>query len=138
MDDNTGKGGDGSQQGPEEAFHIPNVLPGLASGAVVLFPGLMVPLASSDEAIVQAVIEAAASPSKMLALFAQKTDANGQPTSELYGVGTAANVLRMAPEGARAVQAGIQGVAPGHRRVKEQDKPSHRVRGGDARDGPSA
>ena len=129
MDDNSGQqGGEPPQPEREDAFKIPEVLPALASGAVVLFPGLMVPLASSDEAIVQAVIEAAASPGKMLALFAQKMGPDGQPTNELYAVGTAANVLRMARAPTGAVQAIIQGVARVRLLAKEQEKPSLRVR----------
>ena len=83
---------------------MPDVLPALASGGVVLFPGLMVPLSSSDEAIVQAVTEAAASPSKMVALFAQKPGPDGQPSGPVYQVGTVANILRMAraPDGSGA------------------------------------
>jgi ATP-dependent Lon protease len=129
MDDNIGQqSGESTPQAPEDAFKIPDTLPALASGAVVLFPGLMVPLASGDEAIVQAVIEAAASPGKMLALFAQKLGPDGQPTSELYSVGTAANVLRMARAPTGAVQAIIQGVARVRLLAKEQEKPSLRVR----------
>ena len=94
----------------------------------MLFPGLMVPLASADEAIVQAVTEAAASPSKMLALFAQKTGPDGQPTEELYGVGTAANVLRMARAPTGAIQAIIQGLARVRLLAMEQEKPSLRAR----------
>ncbi len=128
MDDKTAERPGEQTEKPEEAFKVPDVLPALASRAVVLFPGLMVPLASADEAIVQAVVEAAASPSKMLALFAQKTGTDGQPTDELYPVGTAANVLRMARAPTGAVQAIIQGVARVRLLAKEQEKPSLRVR----------
>ena len=128
MDDNIGQQGGEEPQRPEDTFKIPDVLPALASGGIVLFPGLMVPLASAEEAVVQAVTEAAASSSKMLALFAQKAGPDGQPTDELYPVGTAANVLRMARAPTGAVQAIIQGVARVHLLVKEQEKPSLRVR----------
>jgi ATP-dependent Lon protease len=129
MDDNSGQQQDGGEpQQPEELFKIPEVLPGLASGAIVLFPGLMVPLASSDEPVVQAVTEATASPSKMLALFAQKLGPDGQPTGELYSIGTAANVLRMARAPTGAVQAIIQGVARVRLLTKEQETPSLRLR----------
>jgi ATP-dependent Lon protease len=128
MDDKTAERPGEQAEKPEGAFKVPEVLPALASGAVVLFPGLMMPLASADEAIVQAVIEAAASPGKMLALFAQKAGPDGQPTNELYTVGTAANVLRMARAPTGAVQAIIQGVARVHLLAKEQEKPSLRAR----------
>jgi len=128
MDDNTGQQDGQEPQKPEDGPRIPEVLPALASGGVVLFPGLLVPLASADEATVQAVTEAAASPSKMLALFAQKPSPDGQPTDELYPVGTAANVLRMARAPTGAVQAIIQGIARVRLLAKEQDKPSLRLR----------
>ena len=116
------------QERPEDGFKVPDVLPALASGGIVLFPGLMVPLASADEGIVQAVTEAAASPSKMMALFAQKAGPDGQPSSELHSVGTAANVLRMVRGPTGAVQAIVQGVARVRLVAMEQEKPSLRAR----------
>ncbi|HUS82433.1 MAG TPA: endopeptidase La [Dehalococcoidia bacterium] len=116
------------QERPEDGFKVPDVLPALASGGIVLFPGLMVPLASADEGIVQAVTAAAASPSKMMALFAQKAGPDGQPSSELHSVGTAANVLRMVRGPTGAVQAIVQGVARVRLVAMEQEKPSLRAR----------
>jgi len=127
MDDNAQRS-DNEQAKAEEAFKMPDVLPALASGGVVLFPGLMVPLSSSDEAIVQAVTEAAASPSKMVALFAQKAGPEGQPTGPVYQVGTVANILRMARAPTGAVQAIIQGLMRVRLVAMEQEKPSLRVR----------
>ena len=112
---------------PEESFKVPQALPALASGAIVLFPGLMVPLVSAEEPIVQAVIEAAASASKMLGIFAQKPGPDGQPTGDLYSVGTAANILRMARAPTGTVQAIIQGVTRVRLLGTEQAKPSLRV-----------
>ena len=119
---------DALQERLEEALKVPEVLPALASGGIVLFPGLMVPLASADEVVVQAVVEAAASPSKTLALFAQKPGPDGQPTDELYPVGTAANILRMARAPTGAVQAIIQGLTRVRLKSMEQEKPSLRAR----------
>ena len=116
------------QERPEDGFKVPDVLPALASGGIVLFPGLMVPLASADEGIVQAVTAAAASPSKMMALFAQKAGPDGQPSSELHSVGTAANVLRMVRGPTGAVQAIVQGVARVRLVAMEQEKPSLHAR----------
>ncbi len=128
MDDNAQQSGNETQERPEEAIKMPDVLPALASGGVVLFPGLMVPLSSSDEPVVQAVTEAAASPSKMVALFAQKTGTEGQPNGPLYDVGTVANILRMARAPTGAIQAIIQGLTRVRLVSTEQEKPSLRVR----------
>ncbi len=128
MDDKVSEGDSGQQEKPEDGFKMPDVLPAFASGGIVLFPGLMVPLSSSDEAIVQAVTEAAASPSKMLALFAQKSGPDGTPTGSLYQIGTVANILRMARAPTGAVQAIIQGLMRVRLVATEQEKPSLRVK----------
>jgi ATP-dependent Lon protease len=107
---------------------LPEVMPAIASDGMVLFPGLMLPLATPDAAIVQAISEAAASPVKMVALFAQKPlDAN-QYSMELYSVGTVANVIRMIRDPSGGVQAIIQGVIRVKLQSVEQESPSLRVR----------
>jgi ATP-dependent Lon protease len=106
----------------------PDVLPAIASGGLVLFPGLMVPLASADAAVVQAVVEAAASPSKMVALFAQKPGADGNHNGEPYAMGTAATIIRMVRDQSGAVQAIIQGAVRVRLLATEQAEPSLRVR----------
>ena len=112
----------------DEHIRVPEVLPALASGAVVLFPGLMAPLASQEQAVVGAIDEAAGSPNKMLAIFAQKPGEDGQPTGETYAVGTAAVIARMvkAPNG--AVQAIIQGLSRITLQELQQQEPWLRVR----------
>jgi ATP-dependent Lon protease len=113
---------------PEEHVRVPEVLPALASGGVVLFPGLMVPLASQEQSVVGAIDEAAASPNKLLAIFAQKPGEDGQPTGETYSVGTAAVIARMAKAPNGAVQAIIQGVARITLLELQQEKPWLRAR----------
>ena len=90
-----GEGAPGAPPPPQPPVKAPGLLPAIASGGIVLFPGLMLPLASADAAVVQAVVEAAASPSKMLALFAQKPGAEGHHNGEPYAMGTAASIVRM-------------------------------------------
>jgi ATP-dependent Lon protease len=113
-----------SQQPPK----LPEVLPAIASDGMVVFPGLMVPLATPDPAVVQAITEAAASPVKMVVLFAQRPADGGQYSADLYPVGTVANIIRMIRDPSGGVQAIIQGVL----RVKlismEQETPSLRAR----------
>ncbi len=113
---------------PEEQVQVPEVLPALASGGAVLFPGLMVPLASQDQAVVGAIDEAAGSPHKMLAIFAQKPGDDGQPTGETYSVGTAAVIARMAKAPNGTVQAIIQGVSRVTLQELQQQEPYLRVR----------
>ncbi len=113
---------------PEERIRVPEVLPALASGGVVLFPGLMVPLASQEQSVVGAIDEAAGSPNKMLAIFAQKPGEDGEPTGETYSVGTAAVIARMAKAPNGAVQAIIQGVARVTLLELQQQKPWLRAR----------
>jgi ATP-dependent Lon protease len=113
---------------PEEHIRVPEVLPALASGGVVLFPGLMVPLASQEQSVVGAIDEAAGSPNKLLAIFAQKPGEDGQPTGETYSVGTAAVIARMAKAPNGAVQAIIQGVARVTLLELQQQKPWLRAR----------
>jgi len=113
---------------PEEHIRVPEVLPALASGGVVLFPGLMMPLASHEESVVGAIDEAAASPNKMLAIFAQKPGEDDQPDGETYAVGTAAVIARMAKAPNGAVQAIIQGVTRVTLIELQQQKPWLRAR----------
>jgi ATP-dependent Lon protease len=113
---------------PEERIRVPEVLPALASGGVVLFPGLMVPLASQEQSVVGAVDEAAGSPNKMLAIFAQKPGEDGEPTGETYSVGTAAVIARMAKAANGTVQAIIQGVTRVTLLELEQQEPWLRAR----------
>ena len=113
---------------PEEHIQVPEVLPALASGGVVLFPGLMVPLASQEQAVVGAIDEAAGSPTKMLAVFAQKPGEDGQAAGETYSVGTAAIIIRMAKAPNGAVQAIIQGASRISLQELQQQEPWLRVR----------
>ncbi len=113
---------------PEEHIRVPEVLPALATGGLVLFPGLMAPLASQEQSVVGAIDEAAGTPTKMLAVFAQKPDEDGQPTEETYSVGTAAIIARMAKTPNGSVQAIIQGVARVTLLDLEQQKPWLRAR----------
>lgn len=112
----------------EEQIQVPEVLPALSSGSAVLFPGLVVPLASQDQSLVGPIDAAADSPNKMLAVFAQKPGEDGQPTGESYSVGTAAVIARMAKAPNGGVQALIRGVARVTLKELEQEEPWRKVR----------
>ncbi len=107
---------------------IPEVLPLLPSGGAVLFPSIMVPVVTQEQRDVQAIDEAAASPSKMIGIFTQKQREDGSYGGELEELGTLAVVSRMAktPEG--TTQAIVQGVARIRLVSLEQETPSLRGR----------
>ncbi len=135
MDDSESKTNEGAASSvapeleeAEEQIQVPEVLPALASGGAVLFPGLMVPLASQEESVVGPVDEAADSANKMLAVFAQKPGEDGQPTDDIYSVGTAAVIARMAKAPGGGIHAIIQGVARVSLRDVQQKEPWLRVR----------
>lgn len=98
-------------------------VPALASGPNVIYPSLVVPLASAEPPIVGAIDEATASPQKVLAIFAQERDEQGNYTGDLRRIGCAATILRMGklPDG--TVQAILQGVSRVRLLVIEQRQP---------------
>ena len=93
------------------APRVPEVLPVLPSGGTVVYPFQLVPILAAQERDIRAVDEAAASPAKMVGIFAQKPSEDGHYHGDLYEVGTAATVSRMvkAPDG--SINAILQGVA---------------------------
>ncbi len=110
------------------AVRLPEVLPLLPSGGSVIYPFQLVPVLAAQERDIRAVDEAAASPAKMVGIFAQKTAEDGHHHGELYDVGTAANVSRMvkAPDG--SINAILQGVARIRLLSIEQAEPWMRAR----------
>lgn len=91
------------------AVKVPEVIPIIASGPNVLFPSQMVPVVATEPPEVQA-IDDAINVGKVVGIFAQRPQ-DGQYRGEIYQIGTAAIIARMAktPEG--AVHAILQGMA---------------------------
>jgi len=114
------------QAGP--AVRVPEVLPVLPSGGTVVYPFQLVPVLAAQERDIRAVDEAAASPAKMVGIFAQKAVEDGHYHGELFEVGTAAIVSRMvkAPDG--SINAILQGVTRIRLLSIEQDEPWMRAR----------
>jgi ATP-dependent Lon protease len=110
------------------APRVPEVLPVLPSGGTVVYPFQLVPILAIQERDIRAVDEAAASPAKMLGIFAQKPSEDGHYHGELHEVGTAATVSRMvkAPDG--SINAILQGVARIRLLSIEQAEPWMRAR----------
>jgi len=88
---------------------VPEVIPIIASGPNVLFPSQMVPVAATEPPEIQAIDDATTS-GKVVGIFAQRPQ-DGQYRGELYEVGTAAVISRMAKTPDGAVHAILQGVA---------------------------
>jgi ATP-dependent Lon protease len=80
---------------PDEAIKIPDVLPVLPLKDTVIFPYIILPLSVGRDKSVLAVDRALAE-SRVIMLVAQKDAANDNPGEEdLYGLGTAAVIMRM-------------------------------------------
>jgi ATP-dependent Lon protease len=96
---------------PEEAIKIPDVLPVLPLKDTVIFPYIILPLSVGRDKSVLAVDRALAE-SRVIMLVAQKDGANDNPgEADLYGVGTAAVIMRMLklPDG--RIRILVQGLA---------------------------
>ncbi|MDY6906768.1 MAG: endopeptidase La [Chloroflexota bacterium] len=102
---------------PPEGAAIPEELPIMPSGDAVVYPSMMVPIATENERMVKLIDDAMAS-DKMVAILAQRAADEKEPTPEnLYTVGTAAVISKMfkMPDGSmRALLQGLERV-----RIKE-------------------
>ena len=89
---------------------FPEDLPILPSGGEVVYPSMVIPLATGDEKTVK-LIDEVASGDKVLALFAERAGIAEPPPANLYNVGTAANIAKMfkMPDG--SIRAFLQGIA---------------------------
>src|SRR5918912_1438481 len=86
---------DANETAKEEAIKIPDVLPVLPLKDLVIFPFIIVPLSVSREKSINAVDQALAE-NRVIMLTAQKDFQNEDPGEEdLFGVGTAAIIMRM-------------------------------------------
>lgn len=109
-------------------IRVPDMLPALASGGTVVYPSQLIPVFANQEKDIRAIDEAAASTVKMMAIFAQKAAEEGRYESDLYSVGTAAAIMRMAKAPDGTTHAILQGV----RRIRllslEQEEPWMKAR----------
>ncbi|MCD6391484.1 MAG: endopeptidase La [Dehalococcoidia bacterium] len=92
----------------EEKFRIPEELPILPQNEIVVYPSLIVPLATAEEKILK-LIDDAASGDKLVGFFAQRPDS--QEATDLYSVGTAAIIARMLKLPNNSVQVFFQGLS---------------------------
>ena len=89
---------------------IPEVLPLIPGGSTVMYPQQLLPLLATDEHDIKAVGEAAGSDAKMVGVFTQHVLTDEQYEGDMYQLGTAATIVRMATAPDGAVHAILQGV----------------------------
>ncbi len=89
---------------------IPELLPLIPGGATVMYPQQLLPLLAADELDIKAVGEAAASEAKMVGVFPQHVLDGDRYEGDLYQLGTAATIVRMATAPDGTVHAILQGV----------------------------
>src|SRR5690348_9063329 len=109
-------------------LRIPEVLPVLRTGASVLYPAIVVPLVTSDEADVRAVDDAVTTAERLVVVVAQQQGSDGAYNGEIQPIGTAAQIVRMAKAPNGTLQALIQGVARVRIVAIEQQEPWLRAR----------
>jgi ATP-dependent Lon protease len=92
----------------ETKVPIPEELPILPAGENILFPFIIVPLATQEQKVVQ-LIDAAIAENKIIGIFAQRAEQS--PPDNLYSIGLAALIARMfkLPDG--SIRAFLQGLA---------------------------
>lgn len=89
---------------------IPADLPIIPVGENMVFPSIVVPLATEKKEVVQ-LIDAALANNKVVGVFGQRTDAEQPTSANLYTIGSAALIARMfkIPDG--SVRVFLQGLA---------------------------
>ena len=89
---------------------IPELMPLIPGGGTVMYPQQLLPLLATDQLDIKAVGEAAASEAKMVGVFPQHVLDEDRYEGDLYQLGTAATIVRMATAPDGTVHAILQGV----------------------------
>ncbi|OIP27147.1 MAG: endopeptidase La [Dehalococcoidia bacterium CG2_30_46_9] len=91
-----------------EKFHIPEELPILSQQEAVIYPSLIVPLATAEGKIIKLIDDAAAG-DKLIGIFAPRPEV--KKATELYSVGIATLIVRMfkMPDG--SIRVFLQGIS---------------------------
>jgi len=100
---------DETDQKPPGKLQIPGELPILPSADTVVYPSMIVPLATDDQKMVTLIDDAVAG-DKIVAIFARRSGEGEPSPKNLFGVGTAALIARMfkMPDG--SIRAFLQGL----------------------------
>jgi ATP-dependent Lon protease len=107
---------------------LPETAPVLLSGGTVMYPQQLMPVLATEARDTRAIDEAAASESKIIAVFPQQVNDDGQPEGPPREVGAAAAIVRMAKSPEGATHAILQGVARIRLVELVQEKPFLRAR----------
>ena len=92
-------------------YPVPEILPILPSGDAVVYPSLIIPLATRDEQVVKLIDHVVSTQDKLVGVFAENPEVSGPPPANLFEVGTAALIVKMfkLPDG--SVRAVLQGLS---------------------------
>ena len=101
----------GREPSPGPQIRIPEVIPVIGSGSTVMYPQQLMPVLATEERDIRAIDEAATSEAKLVGIFAQEAVAEGRYEGDLYEIGTAATIVRMAKAPDGSLHAILQGVA---------------------------
>ena len=108
---------------------VPDVIPVIGSGSTIMYPQQLMPVLATEEGDIRAIDEAATSEAKVVGIFAQHPgELEGRYDGDLYELGTAATIVRMAKAPDGSVHAILQGVARIRLLSLEQKTPSMRGR----------
>src|SRR6266508_3980582 len=125
-----------SKATPSARPRIPELLPLIPGGGTVMYPQQLLPLLATEEQDIKAVSEADSSDAKMVGVFPQHLLEDERYEGDLYQLGTAASIVRMATTPDGNVHAILQGVG----RIKRLSETIERSNGletlmGNVRDG---
>ncbi len=95
---------------PSARPRIPELLPLIPGGGTVMYPQQLLPLLATEEQDIKAVSEADSSDAKMVGVFPQHLLEDERYEGDLYQLGTAASIVRMATTPDGNVHAILQGV----------------------------
>ena len=112
------------QQGPAR---IPEEIPVLPTGNVVVFPHLTVPLTLTSDSQALAIDEAM-DQARLVALFAQPNPSEAPSPENLYAGGTAASISRLTRGPHGSMQVALRGSARIRRLALTQTEPFLRAR----------
>ncbi len=98
-----------TEQKPPGKVQIPEELPILPSGDAVVYPYMIVPLATDDQKVVKLIDDAVAG-DKLVAIFAQRPGVEKPSPENLYRVGTAAIIAKMLKMPDGSIRAFLQGL----------------------------
>ncbi len=112
----------------ESPAEIPETIPLLPIRDIVIYPYMMLPLFVGRDISIQAVEEALAR-DRLIFLVAQKNSAEDNPSpNDIYGVGTAASILRMLKLADGRIKILVQGLAKGEVQQFLKEKPFFEVK----------